>query len=305
MNTGYDQGRRKIAPGRSAYWQAWLPQDLVRAVVVIVHGVHEHSGRYAQVGNRLASRGYAVYAADHRGHGRSDGRRANIERMTLIAADLISFVRFATGRHPDLPVFMVGHSLGGLIALHYAIASSATTRGPAGFDATRPMVALDGLVVSGPAVEAMVGSALQRRLAGVLSALVPNLGMAAIEADQKISRDPEVVRAYQEDPLVYRGKLKARTGAEILAAMESLPARLPSLTVPLLVLHGTDDQICALSGSTMVHDTASSPDKTLRRYQGLYHEVFNEPERETILADLISWLDQHLPARDPAAHSAG
>lgn len=302
MNTRYDQGRRKIGPGRCAYWQAWLPQDQVRAVVVVVHGVHEHSGRYAQVGKRLAGRGYAAYAADHRGHGRSDGRRANIERMTLIAADLSSFVRFATGRHPDLPVFMVGHSLGGLIALHYAIAS---TQGPAGFGVTQPMVALDGLVVSGPAVEAMVGSALQRRLAGVLSVLVPNLGVAAIDADQKISRDPEVVRAYQEDPLVYRSKLKARTGAEILAAMESLPAGLPRLTVPLLVLHGTDDQICALTGSTMVHDTASSPDKTLRRYQGLYHEVFNEPERETILADLISWLDQHLPARDPAAHSAG
>ncbi|MGH3673357.1 MAG: lysophospholipase [Pseudonocardiaceae bacterium] len=305
MNTRYDQGRRTIAPGRCAYWQAWLPPDPVRAVVVIVHGVHEHSGRYAHVGDWLAGRGYAVYAADHRGHGRSDGRRANIERMALILADLSSFTRFATERHPDLPVFLVGHSLGGLIALHYAIASTSTRQGPTELDGTEPMVVLNGLVVSGPAVEALVGSALQRRLAGVLSALVPNLGVAAIDADQKISRDPEVVRAYQEDPLVYRGKLKARTGAEILAAMENLPARLPGLTVPLLLLHGTDDQICALTGSTMVHDTASSPDKTLRRYQGLYHEVFNEPERETILADLVSWLNQHLPASDPAASSAG
>lgn len=268
MNTRYDQGCRKIGPGRCAYWQAWLPQDQVRAVVVIVHGVHEHSGRYAQVGNRLAGRGYAAYAADHRGHGRSDGRRANIERMTLIAADLSSFARFAAGRHPDLPVFMVGHSLGGLIALHYAINSTAiastaiaSTQGSAGVGVSRPMIALDGLVVSGPAVEAVVGSALQRRLAGVLSALVPNLGVAAIDTDQKTCRDPEVVRAYREDPLMY----------------------------------------C----STMVHDMASSPDKTVRRYQGLYHEVFNEPERETILADLISWLDQHLPARNPATHPAG
>src|SRR5262249_28744969 len=155
------------------------------------------------------------------GHGRSDGRRANIERMALVQADLRSFVRFAIERHPGLPVFMLGHSLGGLIALWYAIDCGV---GP-----------LAGLVVSGPAVTATAGSALARRLAGVLSALVPNLGVAALGADQKISRDPEVVRAYQEDPLVYHGRIKARTGAEILAAMQALPAALPQLSVPLLL----------------------------------------------------------------------
>ncbi|MDQ3761096.1 MAG: lysophospholipase [Actinomycetota bacterium] len=291
----HDEGHREIAPGRSAYWQAWLPRDRTRAVVIIVHGIHEHSARYAHVGIRLAAAGFGVYAADYRGHGRSDGRRANIERMAQVVDDLGSFVRFASERHPDLPVFMVGHSVGGLIALHYATE-------PRG---TEPGTSLAGLVVSGPAVEVMVGSALQRRLARVLSALVPNLGVATVDADEKISRDPEVVRAYREDPLVYHGKLKARTGAEILGTMEGLPARLPRLSVPLLLLHGTHDQICALTGSAMVHDRASSPDKTLRRYQGLYHEVFNEPEREQILTDLLSWLEQHLPTSRPAPHSAG
>ncbi len=290
MSSTHEEGRRKITFGGSSYWQAWLPHDPARAVVVIVHGIHEHSARYAHVGRRLAAAGYAVYAADHRGHGRSDGQRGNIERMSFLTNDLDSFVRFAAGRHPDLPIFMVGHSLGGLIALHY-VTEQRTTR-------------VRGLVVSGPAVQVMAGSTLQRRLARVLSALVPNLGVAAIDAAQKISRDPEVVRAYQDDPLVYRGKIKARTGAEILATIESLPARLPSLSIPLLILHGSDDRICALAGSTLVHDRVSSLDKTLRRYLGLYHEVFNEPEREAILADLISWLDQHLPSR-PATHSAG
>ncbi|HET9258249.1 MAG TPA: alpha/beta hydrolase, partial [Pseudonocardiaceae bacterium] len=271
----YEQGRRIIATGRSGYWQAWVPPEPARAVVVVVHGLHEHSARYAHVGTRLAGAGFAAYAADHRGHGRSDGQRANIERMALIQADLRSFVRFAAGRHHDLPVFMVGHSLGGLIALRYTIDHGADT--------------LAGLVVSGPAVIATAGSALARKLGGALSALVPNLGVAALGADQKISRDPEVVRAYREDPLVYQGKIKARTGAEILAAMESLPQALPRLTVPLLVLHGTEDQICSLTGSAMVLERVSSPDKTLRQYPGLYHEVFNEPEREAILTDLISW----------------
>jgi acylglycerol lipase len=291
VGTRHQEGHREIAPGRSAYWQAWLPEDPPRAIVVIVHGIHEHSARYAHVGSRLAAAGFAVYAADHRGHGRSDGRRANIERMALIVDDLKSFVRFAVARHSGLPVFMVGHSLGGLIALHYVTEPRTTELS----------TSLDGLVVSGPAVEVTVGSPLARRLAGVLSALVPDLRVAAIDADH-ISRDPEVVRAYREDPLVDHGKIKARTGAEILVTMENLPARLPRLSVPLLLLHGTDDRICAPTSSTMVHDRVSSPDKTLRRYQGLYHEVFNEPEREQILTDLLSWLDQHLR---PVTHSAG
>jgi acylglycerol lipase len=293
VSTAYEQGHRNIAANQSTYWQAWLPLDPARAAVIIVHGLHEHSSRYAHVGIRLAAAGYAAYAADHRGHGRSGGRRGNIERMTSIVDDLSSFVLFAAQRHPGVPVFMVGHSLGGLIALHYATQPHAT----------QPRVLLAGLVVSGPAVEVTAGSALQRRLAGLLSELVPNLGVAALSTEQ-ISRDPAVVQAYHEDPLVYRGKIKARTGAEILAAMEGLPARLPRLALPLLLLHGTDDRICALTGSTMVHDTVSSADKTLHRYEGLYHEVFNEPEREQILTDLLRWLDQHLPTRS-VPHSAG
>ncbi len=297
MITTHEHGHRKNVTGQPAYWQAWLPRDTARAVIVVVHGIHEHSARYAHVGARLAAAGFAVYAADHRGHGRSDGRRANIERMALILDDLRSFVQFAAERHPGLPVFMVGHSLGGLIALHYAIDNHGAIDGcgATGSGST----SLDGLVVSGPAVTATAGSALTRRLAGLLSALVPNLGVAALDADHKISRDPEVVRAYREDPLVYRGRIKARTRAEILAAMQRLPARLPRLSVPLLLLHGIDDQICPLAGSMMVHDTVSSPDRTLRRYPGLYHEVFNEPEREAILTDLISWLNDR-----SAPHSA-
>ncbi|MCA1820556.1 MAG: alpha/beta hydrolase, partial [Pseudonocardia sp.] len=173
-------------------------------------------------------------------------------------------------------------------ALEYAIGGGATG------------CRLDGLVLSGPAVTATAGSALAKRLAPVLSALLPDLGVASLDAEVKISRDPDVVCSYQNDPLVYRGRIKARTGAEILAVMQRLPAGLPRLSVPLLILHGTDDHICPLTGSVMVHQAVSSPDKTLRRYPGLYHEVFNEPERDEILTDLISWLnDRSRP------HSAG
>lgn len=319
MITTHDQGHRAVAAGRSVYWQAWLPQDPAQAVVIVVHGIHEHSARYAHVGLRLAAAGFAVYAADHRGHGRSGGRRANIERMALVLADLRSFVRFAAARHPGLPVFMVGHSLGGLIALHCAIDLGAIDLGAINLGAidlraidleagesgaAGPGSTLDGLVLSGPAMTTTTGL-LARRLAEVLSALVPNLGVTDLGATEKISRDPDVVRAYRQDPLVYRGRIKARTGAEILAAMQRLPARLPLLSIPLLILHGTADQICPVAGSTTLHELVSSPDKTLRRYPGLYHEVFNEPEREAILTDLIRWLNDHLPTNRPPAHSAG
>ncbi|MGH3912040.1 MAG: lysophospholipase [Pseudonocardiaceae bacterium] len=281
MSISHVEGHRDVAPGRCAYWQAWLPPELARAIVVIVHGFGEHSARYTHIGTRLAASGFATYAADHRGHGRSDGPRANLERMALVVDDLRAFVRFTVERHPGLPVFMVGHSLGGLIALQYA---------------TDPDTPLDGLVLSAPAVQVTVGSPLLKRLAGVLSALTPNLGVASLDVNQ-ISRDPEVVRAYRADPLVHHGKIPARTGAETLLTTEALGTRLPQLSMPLLVLHGDEDRICAPAGSTMVHDGVSSPDKTLRWYEGLYHEIFNEPEQDKVLSDLVSWLKSHLPSR--------
>jgi alpha-beta hydrolase superfamily lysophospholipase len=281
VSISHVEGHREIAPGLSAYWQAWLPDRLAQAIVVVVHGYAEHSARYAHVGARLAGARFATYAADHRGHGRSDGSRANLERMSLVVADLDGFVRFAVERHPGLPVFMVGHSLGGLIALQYA---------------TEPDTPLDGLVLSAPAVKVTVGSTLLKRLAEVLSVVLPTLGVASLDSSL-ISRDPEVVRAYQTDPLVHHGKIPARTGAEALATTEALPARLSGLTMPVLLLHGADDRICAPAGSTMVHDTVSAADKTLHRYPGLYHEIFNEPEQDQVLDDLIAWLQAHLPAR--------
>ncbi|MGH3599799.1 MAG: lysophospholipase, partial [Pseudonocardiaceae bacterium] len=224
MGISHVEGHREIAPERSAYWQAWLPTEQARAVVVVVHGFAEHSARYAHIGTRLAGAGFATYAADHRGHGRTDGRRANIERMELVVDDLRSFVRFAVEHHPGLPVFMVGHSLGGLIALQYA---------------TGPDTPLDGLVLSGPLVQVTVRSAVLKRVAGVLSAVLPDLGVASLDAEA-ISRDPEVVRAYREDPLVHHGKVPARTGAEMLVTTQLLRARLPRLSLPLLLLHGTE-----------------------------------------------------------------
>jgi alpha-beta hydrolase superfamily lysophospholipase len=272
------EGERSLTGGGSAYWQAWLPEGDARAVVVIVHGLGEHSGRYHHVGRRLAGAGFAAYAADHRGHGRSGGRRANIGRMAVVVGDLAGFVRFAAERCPGVRVFMLGHSPGGLIALQYA---------------TGDVPELAGLVLTGPLVQVESGSPVLERMAGVLSALAPNLGVLMVPPDA-VSRDPAVVAAYRADPLVHHGKVPARTGAEILATTRALPARLPRLRIPLLLIHGTCDRLAPAAGSQLVHDGVASPDRTLRLCDGLWHEVMNEPERDEILDEIVGWISDRI-----------
>jgi len=272
----HDEGRFAGALGET-YWQAWTPDSDPRAVVLLVHGAAEHTGRYVGLASQLVDAGYAVYGLDHHGHGKSAGKQGNLGRMSGVAADLDS-LRGIAQAHPDTPVFVLGHSLGGLITLDYLV-----TRGQDG---------LAGAVLSGAAVDPAVGSAVERAMAPVLSALVPNLPIVDLGADN-ISRDPEVVAAYRADPLVYNGKVRARTGAEVLKAISRVSAGLPTLTLPVLVLHGSEDKLAAPSGGRLVHDTIGSTDKTLTIYDGLYHEIFNEPEKDDVIADVITWLDAH------------
>jgi acylglycerol lipase len=267
-------GRFTGAGGVEIRWQAWLPTD-PRAVVVIAHGAGEHSGRYAHVATRLTSAGYAVYALDHRGHGRSGGRRAVVDRMDNAVADLHTFVAFAASQHPERKVFLLGHSMGGTISLAFA---------------PRHQEELAGMVLSGPVAVLEAASPALRVAAKVLSALTPNLGVFGVDPSL-VSRDPEVVRAYREDPLVFHGKLPARTVAELAGAVERFPDAVPGIRLPLLLMHGTADKLAPPAGSSMVHERAGSSDKTLRLYDGLYHEILNEPEKETVISDLLDWLN--------------
>lgn len=272
------EGTRTISRARSGFWRAWLPDDDARAVVVIVHGLGEHGGRYDRVGQRLAGAGFACYAADHWGHGRSGGRRANIGRMDRVVSDLAEFVGFATAHTPGVPLFLLGHSFGGLVALQYATGEPAE---------------LAGLVLSGAYVQVTVGSPLLRSAAQLLSAVTPNLGVQRVPPEY-VSRDPDVVAAYRADPLVHHGKVPARTGAEILATTQALPDRLERLRVPMLIMHGSEDRLATPDGSRMVHQRVTMEDRTLRLYDGLYHEIFNEPEQDQVLDDLVGWLAEHI-----------
>lgn len=265
------------------HWRGWTVPDPV-GVVLVVHGAHEHAGRYAHVAARLAAAGYAVYAVDHRGHGRTPGTRGNIGSMATAVAGVDALARLAAERQPGVPLWVYGHSLGGLIALQYLTGTPA--------DGVR------GAIISAPAVDTSAGSPLQKALAPILSRLVPNAGVVALDP-ATVSRDPQVVERYRTDPLVYHGKLRARTATEILLTAARLPERLRSLTLPVLLIHGTADRMMPLAASETVRAHATNAELTVRFYDGLYHEPHNEPERDRVLDDIVEWLDAHSPR--PAA----
>ena len=260
--------------GLEIFWRAWLPDGDASAVVVIAHGAGEHSGRYTHVAQRLLDEGYAVYAIEHRGHGRSQGPRALIDRIEHAVADLDKLVALAADAHPGAPVFLLGHSMGGTIALSYALAHQQR---------------LAGLVLSGPLAALEAVPAPMRLTARTLSAVAPRTPLIAIDASL-VSRDPAVVGDYQSDPLVHHGKLPARTVVELADAIEAFPEAVGAITVPTLIMYGTDDGLCPPQGSVMLSERIGSSDKTLKAYQGLYHEILNEPERDQVLDDLCAWL---------------
>ena len=276
----HDEGYLTGAGGSQLYWQSWEPAD-PKAIVVIAHGLAEHSGRYAYVAERLAESGYAVAAGDHRGHGRSGGLKGNIERMVHVLDDLDSVVRQAMQRHPGLPTFLLGHSLGGLIALDYLIGKGQEH--------------LAGVVLSAPGVDPSIGTPAEKVMARILSGVLPNLPLTTLDASA-VSRDPEVVKAYQSDPLNYLGKVRIRTGAEGLAAVSRVAANMSRVTIPVLVMQGGEDRIVKPVGAEMVRDRVSSKDVTHKSYPGLFHEIFNEPERDSVIADVVGWISARLPA---------
>jgi acylglycerol lipase len=256
--------------------RAWLPEGTPKGVIALAHGLGEHSGRYAALAAELTRHGYAVYAVDHRGHGRSGGGRANIDRFAHVVSDFSTFAGRAGKQHPDAPVYLLGHSMGGAIAFAAAL---------------RLQAALHGLILSAPALAAGdAGGGSRIALARVLSAIAPGTGALRIDPTA-VSRDPAVVQAYESDALVFHGKIPARTVVELLDAMAGFPAQAPRLSLPILVLHGSADKLVPLAAAKPIYQAIGSKDRTLRFYEGLYHEVFNEPERARVIADLVDWLD--------------
>jgi acylglycerol lipase len=229
--------------------------------------------------NHLLPHGYAVYAADHLGHGRSEGARSYVERFADYTDTLVTFREMIRGWQKDKPVFLVGHSMGGLIGALYLLDHQDE---------------LSGAILSGPAVK--VPDNLPQTIifvAKVISALLPRLGLIRLEAEG-ISRDPMVVQAYETDPLVNRGKLTARLGAEMVKGMQHVGAQSARIRLPILILQGGADRLVHPSGAQMLYEGVASVDKKIILYEGLYHEVFNEPEHDRVLQDVETWLQPHL-----------
>jgi alpha-beta hydrolase superfamily lysophospholipase len=291
--TAQASGSLRGVGGRHIFWRSWSPDDgTARALIVLVHGLGEHSGRYDHVVARLVDEGYAVHALDHRGHGRSDGPRALIEDMDDAVADLDTLVDMAVVAQPGLPVFMLGHSMGGLIGLRYALAHQDRL---AGLILSAALAQLDAV----PRPLELVGRAL--------SVIAPRAPLIAIDPTL-VSRDPAVVEAYRSDPLVHHGKVPARTAVQLADTVKRFPSTVSAITVPTLILYGTADGLATPAGSVMLAERIGTADLTAKAYDGLFHEILNEPERETVLGDIVSWLGARVgapAAADAAADAAG
>lgn len=269
---------------RLAY-ASFLPDAQPSAVAVLVHGYGEHMGRYSYVIEALIRRGYAVYTIDHRGHGGSEGVRAHVEHFDYFVDDLHLLARLATTDQPGLPVVMIGHSMGGLIATRYALVRQHE---------------LDALVVSGAALQ--IGddvSSIVKRIGALLATLLPSLPVAPASKEglAVLSRDQAVQDAFQNDPLCYKGRLRARMGNEMLKAAVDARAHCGQITLPLLVMHGAEDKLTNPRGSQLLYEQAGSPDKTLKLWPGCRHEIFNEPEKDEVIAFMLDWIDGHVRPR--------
>ena len=265
--------------GVEIYYQCWLPGDEPRAVLLIVHGLAEHSGRYMNVVNHFVPLGYAVYGIDYLGHGKSDGPRVYVKEFNDYIDTLSVYVDMVRKWQPGKPSFLLGHSMGALVSAIFLLDHQDE---------------LTGAILSGPSVKAPSNtSPITIGMVRFLSILLPKIGVLQLEA-KGVSRDPAVVQAYVIDPLVYTRKTTARLAHEILKAMQRVTAEASKITLPVLIVQGSADRLVDPDSARMLHDTVGSVDKTIKIYDGLYHEVFNEPEHDQVLGDVEAWLEARL-----------
>lgn len=272
-------GSFKAADGLNIFTRSWLPDGDVRAVVLIVHGLAEHMGRYAHVAAKLNANGYAVYGLDHRGHGKSDGLRAYFDNFDQPVNALKQYFDTVKTEQPGKKIFIYGHSLGSLISLVFLL---------------RYQNEVAGAIISGTTLGVEAGQpALLISLGDLLNNVAPKLPVTPLDS-KWLSHDPALVIAYDTDPLVHRGNVRVRMSSQIVHNSRDVRVRLPELKLPILILHGGDDKICPPSGSTMLNQGLGLSDKSLKLYTGMYHEVHNEVEKEMVLNDIVEWLNGHV-----------
>lgn len=272
--------------GVQLFSQAWRPAAPT-AAFIMVHGLKDHSARYAELAGRLAGEGFAVHALDLRGHGRSAGERSRVDSLADHVADLAIFVERVKQAEPGLPVFLMGHSMGGAVVTTFVLDEP---------DAVQGLVLSAAALQLGPEVSPKLV-----RLTRKIARKHPQWRVLNLKA-KFFSRDPAVVAEVKGgDPLVDPKKIPASTAAALIDAIDRIQAEAGELRLPLLLLHGEADRITPPAGSRHVHDKAASPDKTLHLYPGNYHDLLHEPDHTQVLNDLSSWLRAHAAAPSASA----
>jgi alpha-beta hydrolase superfamily lysophospholipase len=264
----------EVARGLNIFVRSWRPHGVARAVVVICHGFNAHSGQYQWVGEQLAALGLAVYALDLRGRGRSDGERFYVDRIADYVSDVATVIALAKTREPGLSVYLLGHSAGGVVSCIYTLEHQSE---------------LAGLICESFAFQVPTPDFAIAVLKGV-SHLAPHAHVVKLK-NEDFSRDPEVVRAMNDDPLIANEVQPTQTVAEMARADDRLKREFPHITLPLLILHGTLDKVTRPSGSQLFYDTVGSADKTLKLYEGYYHDLLHDVDKDRVLDDITDWID--------------
>ncbi len=273
--------------GNQIFFRCWRPDGAPSALVVICHGVNSHSGQYDWTARQLAGNGFAVYALDLRGRGKSSGERFFVGDVEDYVGDLATMIDLAKTREPGLPVFLLGHSAGGVVSCVYTLEHQAE---------------IDGLICESFAFRVPAPGVVLSVIKG-LSHVAPHLRVLRLH-NEDFSRDPEAVRVLNADPLIAGEVQPASTVAALVRADERLEKEFGRITLPVLIMHGTVDKATVPSGSEFFYQHAGSPDKTLKLYEGHYHDLFNDYGKEEVMLETMQWIRQHLPASDRAGMGA-
>lgn len=266
----------RTTDGLALHHVTWQPQTEPKAVILLIHGIGEHSGRYRHVGAFFNQRGYAVISYDHRGHGKSEGERTYFTSFDVPVEDMRMVFKAVQAEFPNKPIFFYGHSMGSLISTLYLLKYQDGVQGyvssgsPLGLDTTAPPL----LVFIGK----------------IIARFFPKLRLIPGDLNT-LSRDPAVIKAFETDTLTDKKPTRAGMVAAFLHHAATTPSQLDKLTLPILIVHGDGDKLTPLEGSKRVNQYVGSTDKIFKIYPGLYHELHNEPEKESVLGDIAEWLD--------------
>ncbi len=259
------------------HFRCWTPGAAPHAVLVICHGVNSHGGQHAWTASQFVGRGFAAFAIDLRGRGQSEGERFYVEDIADYVADLRGLILIAKDRHPGLPVYLLGHSAGGVVACTYALDHQDE---------------IDGLICESFAFQVPAPGFVLAAIKG-LSHIAPRLGALTLHM-KDFTRDPVALAALEADPLTKNETQPAATVAALVRADERLHDSFDQINLPLLILHGTEDKATVCQGSEYFHDHAGSSDKTLKLYEGHYHDLLNDLGKEEVLSDIAGWIEARL-----------